>query len=32
MFEERLEDVAQTTGTIDYADAWKLNARAKAGG
>lgn len=30
MFEERLEDVAQTTGTIDYSDAWKLNAQAKA--
>jgi hypothetical protein len=30
MFEERLEDVAQTTGTIDYSDAWKLNAHAEA--
>lgn len=30
MFEERLEDVAQTTGTIDYSDAWKLSAQAKA--
>jgi len=30
MFEERLEDVAQTTGTIDYRDAWKLNAQAEA--
>ena len=30
MFEERLEDVAQTTGTIDYSDAWKLNEHAEA--
>lgn len=30
MFEERLEDVAQTTGTIGYRDAWKLNAQAEA--
>ena len=30
MFESRLEDVAQTTGTIDYGDAWKLNEHANA--
>ena len=28
MFEERLEDVAQLTGEIDYGDAWKLDAKA----
>lgn len=28
MFEERLEDVAQLTGEIDYSDAWALNKKA----
>jgi hypothetical protein len=28
MFEERLEDVAQLTGEIDYSDAWALDKKA----
>ena len=28
MFEERLEDVAQLTGEIDYSDAWSLDKKA----
>lgn len=28
MFEERLEDVAQLTGEIDYSDAWTLDKKA----
>jgi hypothetical protein len=28
MFEERLEEVAQLTGEIDYSDAWALDRKA----